>query len=90
MNKMGVGMMWMRSLPNCQHHPNLAYNATTRCPPHLLSKKTRPHQRSRLAPLNLPLSQEEGHLPMQALLSKYESGAWRAYGEAVSVSPKCI
>ena len=90
MNKMGVGITWLRSLPNFQHHPNLAYYATTRCPPRCLSKKTRPHRRSRLAPPNLPPSQEEGHLSMQALLDKYDSGAWRAYGQAVSVSPKCI
>ena len=87
MNKMGVGMTWLRSLPNCQHHPNLAYYATTRCPPRRLSKKTRPHRLSRLAPPNLPPSQEKGHLPMQALFNKYES---RAYGQAVSVSLKCI
>ena len=88
MNKMGVGMTWLRSLPNCQHHPNLAYYATTRCPPHRVPKKTRPHQRSRPAPPNLPPSQEEGHLPKQALLGKYDSQAWRDCGQDVSISPK--
>ena len=90
MNKMGVGMTWLRSLPNCQHHPNLAYYAITRCPPHRLLKKTHPHRRSRPAPLNLPLSQDEEHLPEQALLGKYNSLAWRACGLAASISPKCI
>ena len=60
MKKMGVGMTWLRSLPNCQHHPNLAYYDTTRCPPRRLSKKTRPHRRNHLAPPNLPPSQERG------------------------------
>ena len=60
MNKLGVGMTWLRSLPNCQHHPNLAYYATTRYPPHRLPKKTRPHRHSRPAPPSLPPSQEGG------------------------------
>ena len=63
MNKMGVGMTWLRSLPNFQHHPNLAYYATTQCLPRRLSKKTRPHRRNRLAPPSLPPIQEKGHFP---------------------------
>ena len=60
MNKMGVGMTWLRSLPNCQHHPDLAYYATTRCPPRHLSKRTRPHRHNRQAPKNRLPSQRGG------------------------------
>ena len=59
MNKMGVDMTWLRSLPNFQHHPNLAYYTTTRCPSSRLSKKMRSHRCSHQAPPN-PLPSQEG------------------------------
>ena len=90
MNKMGVSMTWLRSLPNYQHHPSLAYHATTRYPPHRPSKKMHPHLRSRQAPPNPLPSKEGGHLPLQALLGIYDSRAWRAYGPAISASLICI
>ena len=67
MNKMGVGMTWLGSLPNFQHHPNLSYYDTTQCLPRRLSKKTCPHRRRRLAPPNLPPSQEDGHIHCRIL-----------------------
>ena len=59
MNKMGVGMTWLRSLPNCQHHPSLAYHAITRHPPHHMSKRMCLHQHSRQAHQN-PLPNQQG------------------------------
>ena len=75
MKKMGVGMTWLRSLPNFQHQPNLAYFATTRYPPRRLSKKMRLHLRSRQAPQTPLPSQKGEHLLLQVLLGKYDSRA---------------
>ena len=84
-NKMGVGMTWLRSLPNCQHHPILTQNTTTLCHSFLQLRRMHLHLHSHPARQNSLPNQEEGHLQQRALLIGCDSQAWRAYGPAASI-----
>ena len=85
-NKMGVGMTWLRSLPNCQHHPILTQDTTTLRPPPLHPRKMHLHLHSHPTRQNPLPSQKGGHLQL-ALLVECDSQTWRTCGSTASTSP---